>query len=246
MTRGPRFSVTDYLSLPGGNWEPSKISDSRNALGAVPEPILYLWVFERPDSLSGQLIYHGWVQVAPIYLLISPDVRADDALITDKQQLSEQISKCRLDTGTHSGPRLTDYEVRASYHGYPINPLWCTDDIWQTAFLEVANRVHRFVIDITAEDYAAGLTFELEHLFATVPAERMVLLMDRFRADEAAILDFLQNFWGETAGSAAVPPPIVAYNSASPQYLARAAWSQWTGRPSIPIAERAATRAGWL
>lgn len=242
------FQVVDYGSLKGGTWQPERISNQCNALGGVPAPILYLWVFERPDSLSGQLISHGWVQLGPLHVLVSPEARVDDEQITSNTAIADRIGRFSYEAGTWKSPRFADFEWFASYRGYPINTLWCSDSVWKDAFLQVAERSRYFVVDVTAEENPVGLTFELETLFASNHSSRLVLLMDRYRADQDETVSFLSALWGKTAqrrASPSEPPPLISYNSAAAGYLAKAAWSQWTGRPSIPIANRVATYANW-
>jgi hypothetical protein len=242
------FQVIDCGSLKGGTWQPERISNQCNALGAVPAPFLYLWVFERPDSLSGQLISHGWVQLGPLHVLVSSEARVEDELVTSKTEIAGRVGRFSYDAGTWKSPRFADFERCASYRGYPINTLWCSDAVWKDAFLQVAERSRYFVVDVTAEETPVGLAFELETLFASVESSRLILLMDRCRTDRDETVSFLSEIWGKTGERRAArsgPPALITYSSAAAWYLAKAAWSQWTGRPSIPIANRAATYANW-
>lgn len=247
--RPAEFPIVDYGALKGGAWQPKQISNDKNALGGKPASILYLWAFERPDSLSGHLISHGWVQLGPLLVLVSAEARVEDELLKTKPQVKDRIARFSHDAGTYKSPRFADLEFVASYRGYPINTLWCSDTVWKTAFLEAAKQSRFFVVDVTAPEKPVGLTFELEHLFSSVPASRIILLMDRFRARQDGVISFLSEIWasagGEQTSDGAVPPPLITYSSIEPRYMARASWSQWTGRPSIPIADRAATFAGW-
>jgi hypothetical protein len=73
--------------------------------------------------------------------------------------------------------------------------------------------------------------------------------MDRHQAKQDEVVSLLSEIWasaqGERNSGTFALPPLVTYSCTEPQYIAKAAWSQWTGRPSIPIADRAATFAGW-
>lgn len=243
------FRVVDYESLQGGSWRPDQISDRRNALGWAPAPILYLWVFQRPDSLSAQLISHGWVQLGPIYVLASADARIEGDVLRTASQIDDRMARFSHDAGSHKSPRFADFEAVASYRGYPINPLWCTEAIWKKAFQKLVGRSTYFVADVTAEDHATGLAFELQHLFSTVAGSRIILLMDRYRADRDEIVSFLSSLWEEVLSDRdpgrTERPAVITYSSANIGYLAKAAWSQWTGRPAVPLADRAASFANW-
>lgn len=250
MKSGARmFEVVNYEDLQDGAWNPSRMSNSANALGGAPAPILYLWVFERPDSLSGQLISHGWVQLGPIQLLVSADARIGDQPLRTDNEIRRSVSKFGHDVGTYKCPEFADLEAFANYRGYPINALWCADAVWQSAFKQTAKISQYFVVDVTAEDNPAGLTFELEHLFSAVHSSRIVFILDRYRADLDEIRSFLSAIWEKTGSGQAtkskLPPPVITYSSAKASYLAKSTWSQWTGRPSVPLANRAATHVKW-
>ena len=240
----PAFRIVDASELPEGTWDAGAISDGCNAMGLRPEPILYLWVFERPDSLSHHLISHGWVQLGPVFLLVSADAPLQDDLISNAAALDKRLSRTRYDAGRHSCPALSNFEVYSSYRGYPINALWCADRIWQTAFESVISRCGYVLADLTTDENPSGLAYELSYVFAHVAAHRIVLFADLCRADLDLILPLLGRLWRES-GAKGPTPPLITYNSASLGYLAKATWAQWTGRPTIPLASKATRLAGW-
>lgn len=245
MSRPARngFAVRDYAALPDGPWDPGGVTDSRNAFGRLPEPLLYLWVFERPDSLAVQLVGHGWTSLGPVHLLVGPEARVPDRLIRTPDDLAAAIARFSSRAGRCACPPLGEFERRASYRGYPINYLWCADRIWQAGFMALARRCRRVVVDVTAEEPPVGLSFELAHVFGTLPASDVVLLFDRYRGDLDVTLEVLGRVWRRS--SQAAPPPLVTYSSSALGYLARATWGFWRGRSSVPLARRAGHHAGW-
>lgn len=79
--------VVDIQELPDCPWESQSVSATRNALGARPERILYLWPFERPDSPYVHLVTNGWVALGPIHLLPSPEARVGQPPVQNRQQI---------------------------------------------------------------------------------------------------------------------------------------------------------------
>lgn len=243
---GHPFSIVDYDMLSDGPWSPDSVTDAHNAFGEFPHPMLYLWVFERPDSLCAQLVTHGWTKLGPMHLLIGPDARVPDSLIRSSNDLEAAIARFSSQAGRYKCPALTEFERRASYVGYPINYLWCADRIWREAFKALILRCNRFVIDITAEQRPAGLSFELSHIFNKVPVSDIVLLFDRYRGNLEVTLEVLVRVWRSSPqASTAAPPTLVTYATSNPGYLARASFGLWTGRSSISLARRAGHHAGW-
>lgn len=250
-TMRPRLPVIDYSALPDPRWSQEQVSDTRNAAGAKPYPLMYLWIFERPDSLCAQLVSHGWVCLGPLHLLVSPDARVNDPIMRSKRDIEQTVKGFSTAAGRYSCPRFIDFEKFHSYFGYPINYLWCQNDVWQDAFRRVADRCTRFVVDLTTDERPTGLLFELTHLFNRVSAENIILLIDRSRADLDVIGDFVLGTWSSMAESSinrgpdTPPPPLISYKTTSLRYLAQAARGQWTGKCAVPLARRAAHHAGW-
>lgn len=252
MTQTAEIEIKDIDTLPdNGAWDPALVSSERNAFGLNPLRILYLWIFERPDSLYPHLIANGWVQVGPVHLLLSPESR-ELAILENEAQIREAINAFRDAPGTFKPPKLADYEVHRTYHGYPINYLWCSNSTWRTAFELAAAHCSHFVVDVSVRDRPEGLTFELGYLFDQVPVENILCLADKGRAKVKTCIELLQTTWDARATDSLNrvpsqrPPALLTYSTHSWRYLRQAAWSQWTGKSTLPIARRAAHYAGWF
>jgi hypothetical protein len=247
----PDIRVIDIEELPDCDWNPQSVSATQNALGAHPERILYLWAFERPDSLYVHLVTNGWVALGPVHLLLSPEARATQSLVHDSQQARQAIAQFSDAPGKHRPPKLTDFEFLPSYYGYPINFLWCLDKVWQEGFRLLSERCTRFVIDVTGREKPQGLLVELQHLFDQAPAENIICLADTGRSDLALCAELLRLAWSERAQDSVnrksnrTPPPLLTYNTFKWRFLARSTLSSWSGKPRSDIAGRAAVYAGW-
>lgn len=244
------IQIIDYRDLAESIWQPKSLSNTHNAMGFTPMPILYLWIFERPDSLCGQLITHGWAFLGPIYLLVSPSARVDGAIMKSTQDIDRASAEFQTQAGNYKCPKLIDYEYRANYHGYPINYLWCTDKTWEYGFESMASRCEYFIMDLTAEERPEGLLTEVTYLFHYVPLEKVIFLVDTYRADLDLVQDFLLSAWSSMSPDAVNShlqdlPPLISYNSSHPAYLMQAQLSLWSGKSKVPLARKAAHFAQW-
>ena len=247
--RAADVPLVEIDDLPDGAWEPERISSTRSALGIEPVRLLYLWVFERPDDLRVQLIGHGWTLVGPVHLLLSLGARVPGKIVRNRAQMRRAVAHFRDAPGTYRPPKLADFTVHASYHGYPINYLWCADNIWQEGFRRLAGHCALFVVDLSADERADSLRWELDQLFASTPAERILLLVDSWRADLDLARELVAESWSGLAASSVNhrrrrrPPDLLAYRTTSPAYMLRATLAAWTGKAKVPIARRAAHHA---
>ncbi|MBU1233176.1 MAG: hypothetical protein KKD01_00155 [Proteobacteria bacterium] len=247
----PELDIIDYSDLPDGDWNPKLVSNTQNAMGVSPLSIMYLWIFERPDSLYGQLIAHGWAFLGPVHLLVSPSARVDSPVLRTHHDIETAVKQFHNEAGKQTCPKFIDYEYRASYFGYPINYLWCTDKTWEYGFRLMAGRSQYFVIDLTTDERPEGLLTEINHVFNTIPLRNVIFLIDTSRANIDLIRELLYSVWNSLApGSVNFDkgetfPPIISYKSSNPGYLAKATLSLWTGKSKVPIARRAANFFGW-
>jgi hypothetical protein len=247
-----KLQVLDYTELPDPAWNQGQITDTRNAAGARPFPLMYLWIFERPDSMCTQLVAHGWACLGPVHLLVSPEARVDAPVMRSSQDIGQAMERFASGSGRFNCPRFIDFEKHHSYLGYPINYLWCQGGVWQEAFHRTAERCDRYVVDLTTDERPTGLLLELEYLFNRVAVENIILLLDTSRADLDLVRDFVLETWAArdrrsaNPGADQAPPPLVTYKSFSFAYLAQATRSQWTGKSTLPLASRAAHYAGWV
>ena len=243
--------IIDYSELPDGGWDSKLVSDTQNAMGVYPFPIMYLWIFERPDSLCTQLISHGWAFLGSVHLLVSPSVRVDSAVLRTENDIKNAVSEFNNKAGRYKCPKFIDYEYRAFYDGYPVNYLWCTNKTWEYGFKLMAARCRYFVIDLTTVERPEGLITEVNHIFNAISLEKVIFLVDAFRADIDLIHELLYSAWKSMAldsvnsGKEERIPFIISYNSASPSYMVKATLSLWTGKGKVPIARRAANYASW-
>ncbi len=243
--------VSDYSSLPDGSWNTSLISDSQNAMGVKPFQIMYLWVFERPDSLCAQFVANGWVFLGSVNLLVSPNARVRSPLMRSHQDIDNAAKLFRNEAGRYRCPKLIDYEVYTKYFGYPVNCLWCTDKTWEYGFKLLASRCQKFVIDLTTDERPDGLLKELFHVFNTIPAENVVFLADIYRAKIDLIREILYSAWDAmisgsvNQGKGKQIPPLITYKSSSPVFFAKAALSQWTGTSKVHFARKVAHFLNW-
>ncbi len=246
------LEVFDYTQLPDPAWNQQGVTDSSNAAGSVPFSLMYLWIFERPDSMCTQLVAHGWACLGPVHLLVSPEARVDGAVMRSRQDIEQAIEGFSYNSGRFNCPQFIDYEKHHSYLGYPINYLWCQGSVWQEAFLLTAERCSRYVVDLTTDERPSGLLFELEYLFNQVAVENIILLLDTSRADLDIVCDFVLEAWDArdkqslNNGADQVPPALITYKTYSLGYLAQATRSQWTGKSTVPLAQRAAHYAKWV
>ena len=196
MPRKPaQARVIDYATLPDPTWREEQVSDTRNAAGTRPFPLMYLWIFERPDSLCAQLVSHGWVCLGPVHLLVSPNARVSGPIMRSRSDIEQAVQGFSTGAGRYPCPKFTDFDRFHSYFGYPINYLWCQNAVWQDAFRRVADRCTHFVVDLTTDERPTGLLFELTYLFNTVATENMILLIDEARADLEVISEFVLGGW---------------------------------------------------
>lgn len=246
------LEVLDYRELRDPVWNQGEITDLNNAAGSKPFPLMYLWIFERPDSMCTQLVAHGWVCLGPVHLLVSPEVREDVPVMRSRHDIEQAVSRFARGAGRFPCPRFVDFEKHHSYFGYPINFLWCQGGVWQEAFRLVAERCRRYVVDLTTDERPAGLLFELQYLFNRIVVDDVILLLDTSRADLDVVRHFVLETWDArerqsvNRGIDRAPPPLITYKTFSLGYEAQAARSQWTGKSTVPIARRAAHYAKWI
>lgn len=250
MSKFPGLHYIDYQDLPDGIWQTDTLSDQSNALGKPPRPLLYLWVFERPDSLCAQLITHGWTFLGPVHLLVSPTIRTNTSLATSRQFIDQAAQQFQHASGHYRCPKLIDYEHRPTYHGYPVNYLWCTDKTWEYGFQVMAEHCQYVVMDLSARDRPDGLVTEIGYLLANIPLEQVVFLLDSYRTNIEMVSEFIQDAWAAMPVNAVnakrqAPLTLIQYRSNSMKYLAQASLSLWTGKAKVPLARRAAKWAGW-
>lgn len=251
MPRTPAgVRVVDYATLPDPPWSEERLSDTRNAVGVPPFPLLYLWIYERPDGLCAQLVTHGWVCLGRVHLLVSPDARVSGPIMRSREDIEQAIQGFATAAGRYACPQFIDYEQFHAYFGYPINFLWCRSAVWQDGFEQVADRCTRFVVDLTTEERPTGLLFELSYLFNRVSAEDIVLLIDAARGSGGDQRLLPRNLGSDGGGlrqsrGRPAPPPLISYRSTALRYLAQATRGQWTGRCTVPLARRAAHFSGW-
>ncbi|MEZ5534567.1 MAG: hypothetical protein R3F02_02980 [Thiolinea sp.] len=247
----PGLTHIDYRDLPDGRWQPETLSDQANAAGKPPRPLLYLWVFERPNSLCGQLVTHGWAFLGPVHLLVSPVIRANTPLAISRQFIDQAAQQFNQASGHYRCPKLIDYEHRPTYYGYPINYLWCTDKTWEYGFQVIAKKCHYFVMDLSARSRPDGLVTEIHYLFRHVPLSRVIFLLDTYRTNDQLVSAFIREAWEAMPADAVnagrlEPLTLIRYQSSSMKYLAQATLSLWTGKAKVPLAQRAAQWAGWV
>ena len=246
------LEVLDYAELPDLVWNQTEITDNNNAAGSKPFPLLYLWIFERPDSMCTQLVAHGWACLGPVHLLVSPEARVGGSVMQSRQDIEQAIGRFAYNAGRFSCPKFIDYEKHHSYLGYPINYLWCQGSVWQEAFHQTAELCSRYVVDLTTDERPTGLLFELEYLFNQIAVEDVILLLDISRADLDIVRDFVLEAWNARDKQSVnreadcAPPPLITYKTYSLGYLVQATRSQWTGKSTVPLAQRAAHYAGWI
>lgn len=250
MSNFPGLQHLDYRDLPDGYWQPDKLSDRINAAGKPPLSLLYLWVFERPDSLCGQLVTHGWAFLGPVHLLVSPTIRTNTPLATSRQFIDQATQQFQSASGHYRCPKLIDYEHRPTYHGYPVNYLWCTDKTWEYGFHAMAKKCDYFVMDLSARSRPDGLVTEIHYLFRYILLNQVIFLLDSYRTDDQLVSDFIHEAWEAMPANAVnagrqEPLTLIRYQSSSMKYLAQATLSLWTGKTKVPLAQRAAQWARW-
>ena len=250
MTDFPGLEFIDYCGLPDGVWEPGRLTNARNAIGRRPPKIAYLWLFDRHDSLCGQLVSHGWVFIGPVHLLVSPGARIASPILKSARAIDQAIRGFDMAAGSYQCPKLIDYEHRPTYRGYPINCLWCTDRSWLHGFEALAARCNRFVVDLSADEQPAGLITEISYLFERVALDSVAFLLDTRTADEALITGFLEQAWASMSADSANQDrtrliPVITYDTMNFRYMAQATQSLWTGKSNVPLGRRVAQHLGW-
>lgn len=250
MSDYPGLQFINYQTLSDGVWKPGQITDHSNAFNSPPIRIMYLWLFDRQDSLCGQLVSHGWTSIGPVHLLISPAARVDSPLLKSSQAIDQAIRGFRYSAGQYQCPKLIDYEYRPRYRGYPINYLWCSNNSWVYGFESLANRSDHFVMDISAEEQPEGLIREISYLLQNHSLKKVIFLFDKHTGVADLVDRFMQRAWdkispGSVNDHRVKPIPVIQYSSANILYLAQATFSLWSGKSKVPLARRAAQLARW-
>ena len=250
MANFPGLDLVNYLDLPDGIWQPERLSDAHNALGLPPKRIMYLWLFDRHDSLCGQLVSHGWTFIGPIHLLVSPGARVESPLLRSTQAIDQAIGKFESAPGKYRCPKLLDYEHRPTYQGYPINCLWCSNNTWVHGFEVTAKNSDYFVADLSADEQPDGLITEIGYLFHRVPLKKVIFLLDTRTADTSLVNDFLQQAWNAMSSDAVNAGwtkeiSVIIYDTLNLRYMVQATQSLWLGKSKVPLARRAAQYMGW-
>ena len=250
MADFPGLEFIDYRNLPNSDWKPDQISNTHNARGSLPKKIMYLWLFDRHDSLCGQLVSHGWVFIGPIHLLVSPSARIDTPILKSKQVIDQAIRKFEYEAGSYRCPKLLDYEHRPTYTGYPINCLWCSNNSWVNGFEAMAERSDYFVADLSTDEQPDGLIKEISYLFQGVSLEKVAFIMDTRTANRSLVNDFLQQAWCSMS-SACVNVrrtraiPVITYDTRNVRYMLQATRSLWSGKSKVPLARRTVQYLNW-
>ncbi len=245
----PEFRLIDLQDLPESNWNPAQISSHQNAIGTSPFPILYLWNFSRQDSLRVQLVNHGWAFLGPVQLLVSPAARIESPLMQTREDIRKAAKNLLVEPGKYKCPKLIDYEYRPTYSGFPINPLWCTDQTWSYGFQIMAKQSEYFVADLTSDERPDGLLHEINHLFNFVQLEKVIFLVDSSIANIPLIRDFLLSAWNSmprssvNQGKGDLFPPLFSYRSSNLGYMLKATFG--IGKAAIPVAQKAANYMNW-
>ncbi len=250
MSSYPGLRLVDYQNLSDGDWNPAAISDEYNAMGSTPPRILYLWIFNRPNSLCGQLITHGWAFIGPIHLLVSPAARVATPIMKSREDIDRAVQDFRYGVERNKCPKLIDYEYRAHYHGYPINYLWCSNRMWEYGFEAMAQTSDYFVMDLSASERPDGLVTEIRYLLHHVPLGKVIFLLDVCSSDAEIVDAFMGNAWGGMQSTSAninhgTPLTLICYDSGSMGYMAQATLGLWAGKGTVPLARRATHFAHW-
>jgi hypothetical protein len=250
MTEFPGLEFINFMDLPVGDWQPDLISNTVNAIGNQPKNIMYLWLFNRHDSLCCQLVSHGWVFIGPVHLLVSPGARIDTPILKSKQAIDQTANKFEYEAGSYRCPKLIDYEYRPSYTGYPINCLWCSNTFWVDGFKRVFKCSDYFVADLSADERPDGLITEISYLFQSAPLEKVAFLMDTGTADHYLVSDLIQQAWNSMSPACenacrTKAIPVITYNTRSVRYLLQINMSIWSGKSKVPMAQKITQYLNW-
>jgi hypothetical protein len=213
----PPFTIGHVLSLPEVNWQIGALSDSANALGGPPTPVLYLWVFAAQSDQRG-FETEGWPQIGPVHLLLNSTALtinkladADKFLIADQVALDGAVAAYDDRAGTYPRSNLfMTFEAGSKnfYPGYPIHTLICTDGVWKPAFRQLAARSRIAIVNLSGFNPShPGLEFEILHLLAGGPPTRFVFVYER-TTDADAVIASVLNLWSHLDPPPATTPEL--------------------------------------
>lgn len=156
----------------------------KHAEGRAKPMLLLLRVFGRGarserffDRVVGR-----WRLVGPVSVIAAPDIIARTVDPTDVLRLvSGQLTNNFVDSQVDLDKRLLELDLSPDPDGrYRVNEFWCRDNSWQATVVSMMARCAAVVVDVRGLTTGrSGLRFELEQLATRLPAERIVLVVDK-------------------------------------------------------------------
>jgi hypothetical protein len=241
----PKVTILHAGAMPEIEWDLDNLSDVRNAMGARPIPILYLWVF---DAQEEQAVFetHGWPQLGPVHLLLNSTALplkmlmhpGEKLLATTPESVDALIAGFSDKAGNYPRPNLFQQIGlinRSTYEGYPIHTPVCTDGSWEHALKAMAGRCELAVVNLAGFDPShPGLEYEIRHLLSGGPPKQFLFTYDEMTDADAAIRSVL-DLWMHLP----VPPRV------SPELLFLRTGKAQTEEYACLFKARAETRANY-
>jgi hypothetical protein len=169
------FPVLNYCFLLGAR----KHGEEKSA------PILLLLrVFMRGSRIErfADRVVGRWRLIGPVSVISAPDIVTRTVGPADVLRLvSGRANEKFVDSQSDLERKLLNLDLRADPDGrYRVNEFWCRDNSWQAAVVRLMDRCDVIVVDVRGLAIQhTGIGFELEQLAARLPAERIVLVVDK-------------------------------------------------------------------
>jgi hypothetical protein len=193
-------------ALPPMPWNIAAISDTANAAGMKPIPIMYLWVFQAHSKEQWVYETHGWLQTGPVNLLMSPSSlslsalrHAKDHLVRGNADLEKMMAQYTAAAGDYPRPLLffngPGIGKQKPYRGYPIHTPVCTNAMWQAVFQHLTEKSELAVFNLSGfSPEHPGIEFELKHVMSSELPRHWVFMYDRL-TDADAAMDGVLRLW---------------------------------------------------
>lgn len=206
--RLPDIVIRHANTLPPTAWNVNAISETSNAVGSSPVPIVYLWVFQAHFSEQSVYETHGWPQTGPVHMLLNgsamPSTEAINEamknLVRDRDGVAKAVATFEDGVGTYPRPGLFlgDPGIGSKtghYRGYPIHTLVCTNEAWRDAFHACAERSHFAVFNLSGYlPGHPGIEYEVAQVLRDGKPQHFVFIYDRHTDADAAI-DSVLRVW---------------------------------------------------
>jgi hypothetical protein len=159
---------------------------------AGPQPMLLLLRLFGETGRSERFfdrVIARWRLVGPVSVIAAPDILARTFDPVDFLQfVTGRAGEVFIESQAQLDGRLSQLDLRPDPDGrYRVTEFWCRGNSWQATVIALMSRCDAAVVDVrglTAE--RKGVRFELEQLASRVPADRIVLVVDR-KTDRAVI-----------------------------------------------------------